>query len=398
MDKRHIIIIVGIIIFLIMLEVGVILGVYFKLKSNERDNINNRITDLSTNIILNMNDIFLELNNNLDKIAAVFRNNGNYIPRSNYTDLVQFNTSPIKSSVESYYYIAKINNNEIDTFNDFCDKYVKKGCYISETNSTTPPFSFPPVANRSVYHPYVYSEPILSAEVNTSLVGFDFSSFAATRFLLRQAQASINITGSRRTRLGRDIDGKPFSYGIILSKGAFINRTNPKLGEVFGYASGLANIHDIIDVAIDSFNADLNRNDIDFFVFDITQDGISNNKTFNFSLMYKENKEEYISIWFDDDMSIVDRDYMIVNNFTLANRQWKIYIKYLPDFINREKDNTPFVIALSVGAISLLLNVIVVVVVSIIFFINKQKIRLEQEKANVSNKRCIILLSINKIW
>ena len=66
---------------------------------------------------------------------------------------------------------------------------------------------------------------------------------------------------------------------------------------ILGYSCVFVNTEDMLNEAVKTLDLSITREQIDFFVFDVTTDGYTNIKSNNRSIVYKENKSDYYSIW-----------------------------------------------------------------------------------------------------
>lgn len=331
-----------IILFLVLIETGILLAIYFPVKASERNTVKDTIDEISDNLVIKINDTINLVKHNLDRNAAFFRINGIYVPETNYTDYIQFDSLPIKNSVESYFWVPKLPFAEKDYYEQFCKDNIYEFCIIHEYDLNDPYYPLlEPVKPRPFYYPIAYAEPILST--GDLLTGFDMKSFFGTAVFVDIALTSVEETASFRVGISQNQNNNS-SFSILINKPSTIehNQTLANTNDIFGIVFGILNIGFVLDDVIEDNIVSINRDDLDIFVFDTTLDGFVNNKTANISLLYKETNHKYKNIWFEDDLHDED-DYGHNHRvFEFLDRKWDIYFYYHDDYINDEEDNLSF--------------------------------------------------------
>ena len=355
--ERRIIIIISVLVLLGLIEIVISIGTHFILKNKDNMNVMNKLQEINDNIIDNLKDILYRTERSISRAATFFNIHGIYISQSQYNELLQNEVNIILKSIESFIWVLKLPDVNKTTYQNYCRENIFENCTISEYNVTNQ--SFVPVRYKPYYYPLVLATPPLST--GNMLIGFDLTSHPATNVFIELSLKNINTTGSFRVGLSKKDLNNPNSYGILLSKPSFFNNSNPKLSEINGLMWAIIHLNDLATYAIQSM--DVERNDIEMLIFDVSEDGFANNKTNNISLLYKENSEQYKYIWFDNDVLIPAN--MFKNSLNIVYRNWTIYFKFSNAFTNKFRTDLPVSIPCIIMTISLLINIIIILLYNI---------------------------------
>jgi signal transduction histidine kinase len=361
-------------VIIVILGLSVMVG-YFIFKfynKNEEDKFSTDILRISNNIQY-QTYLFIQYIQFALLRTTIFINNLNvtYIPISVFNDLLHIDSYPQRNMIELYAWMQLVHYDELRAFQTFYTEQYGRNFTVTEYNITSRQYVPAPV--HDFYFPMTLIEP--SSNLTAAIIGLDFYS-PLTRILILDTLNNTNATGTRRTGIARNT--QIYSYGILINQLSVINTNN-----VIGILSVLININNIITGAIQNANIDLNRSDIDLFVFDITQDGYVNVPNSNISLLYKENNPEYAHIWHDFD---VKTNFNTINTtFIITNRVWNVFFKFNDVFIHKYYSDTKYIISSS-------LAVVVCVILCIIFLlchayiINKRNAELEKDKYDNAKK------------
>jgi signal transduction histidine kinase len=366
----------SLLIVAILLELAATLTVYFVLHSQETSSIKETMHSIVDDIMFQSNQTILLIRHNLNRDAAFFRINGIYVTEDDFIDEVHVASDPLRYSVESYFWVAKVPEAEKNTFNSFCNKSVMAGCYLKEVNSS----GFYPVKSRSSYFPMVYSTPPLAS--GDLLTGFDFMSFPSTKLLTDTILKTYRTTGTIRVSLSARKDN-PSSFGFILGKVSLKNNTDRDTNKINGIMMAIVNINDIFTHSIIDTHVGVAREDVDLTVFDITDDFFINNKKFNISLLYKENKPEYKDMWYPENYT--DTEFMVARTFDALDRKWDLRFKFSDKFVNDNRTSTVLLTIISMSAVFLLFDIVIFALCKM-YEASKTNEALEKDKRTTANK------------
>ena len=382
-NAKRLAILIVVALSILAIEIGLIVGIYYYISHNNNNNINDIMSTVGENIINYFNFKIEGAKYIVAKNAAFFRIHGIYLSSENYTDLIQNDISPSKGNVESYLWIPKISNSTIDSYQNYCRKYVIENCMIKQLyyfNRTQ--ILFDQVHGRDYYYPLIFAEPKFPEREESILIGFDLNSNNITKSIISIANSSNNVSVTYRINLIQPLDN-PNSHGIIMNYPSFVDPKNFDANNIFGYSSALIRVGDILDETFKYVNFDINRQDIDMFVFDITIDDYVNIKKNNISLLYKENKKEYENIWFFTDINT--QFGTIYFNYQIANRQWIFYFKYSDNFIIKNNTNLLIIIPSAMAGTFFLTDIIIVILYNYYNSL-KQKTILEEKKSTIATQ------------
>lgn len=375
--QKHVIL--GIIfIGLVLVETAITVGVYFILHKSDKRSIHREMQTISDNIIDEFDQTMDIAKFTLNRTATFIRLYGPYLSVSTYTDMIQANSSPIGAGIDTNIWIYKLPNAELYQFQNFCRQNITPNCTIFEYNFTTQNFG-PVASNRPYYWPIIFYQ---STNQNTSeIIGFDLYSTSATAQSINVLlQNNTNFTATARISLSSPDPTNPYNYGFVLSRLVYFNESLTDLDQIYGAALITMRTGDIFNYAIDKLNISVQRNDMDLFVFDITDD-LGTNHTRNLSLLYHENKDEYSKIWFPTELH---NDYsLIAINHTRFRRTWTIVFKFSNDFIRGSRNAQVIIIPCVMGAIFIMVDIIVVVLY-LLFMAMITRAKIEREGKDVA--------------
>lgn len=352
--KKNVIIIIFFLIILLM-QLSVCLITHFVLKNKDNNLVNSNLNEISNSILNEVNFITTFIKNSLNRSAAILRINGIYTSRKDFIDYMQYENSPIKSSIESFFWIAKLPGNEKTIFEDFCKKNIKENCSISEIGVNR---TLVPVGNKEYYWPISNASPFLS--ISGSILGFDLNSNNITKIFIDFSLLD-EFTSTVRINLGTR-PNNPNSFGVLVNKLAYKNLEEFSFHNINGISSCIININDILTYTINVLNLTLLRKDVDLFVFDNSNDNLVDNKKLNVSLLFKENKDEYKNIWFYDDEYFKNNELLFKYNFDWINRKWIIYFKYSDSFMDSNRNENYIFIPIVIAIASILVNIIIIII------------------------------------
>lgn len=372
---------IGIIIIACQIITGIL--VFDKINSSEWDKVYEKEETIMGSIKNGMDNTIDVINYNMDRTNALFRDYEYSMTKEQYENFMHWSSLPVKSIVETYFWMPKIYYDYKMQYEDFCKKNIISTCYIFQSNESNPS-QFIPVPKRDYYYPIIYAEPPLAT--GNTYIGYDMTSTVSSRRFINIAKQSVNLTSSHRTNsLAKKVN--PNSYEILLSKFAFRNMTHPNMSDVIGIHMTTININNMINGIIKINKIEFDRDDFDLFIFDVTENDIMDKKELNISLLYKEINSEYRNIWFDDDMKYGNMNFSVIHklHYILKNRQWNIYFKFKNVFRDGIKENISMIILISISGLSVLVNVICVILY-ILFHNLKIKAETEKQKKIIANQ------------
>jgi len=352
---------------LVLIELGITLAIYFSLRENDNKSIRSTMNVITDNILLNMDTEIEKYKQNMIRTTAIFRRIGIFIPRTNYSDMMQFEYPFISNSAEANLWIPRISNLHLYEFQNFCRENIIENCTINELNFTSLTL-IPVILNRNNYWPVTFYEYGLDQFVNKQLIGFDLNSTSVTSTFIENAIKTTNFSSWVRTTLSKPSVDNPYSYGSIINllSMQYINDTNPvNIDHVIGIVSIVLNNEQVLDISLKPLNIGISRKEIDVFMFDITDDSIANNKSLNSSLLYKENKLKYNNIWISSDIS--SSFSIIKKNYTFIDRQWVICFKFSKAFINNEKGIVVIIVPSVLGSLFILVDIILIIFIELVY-------------------------------
>jgi signal transduction histidine kinase len=357
-------------ITLIIINILIVLPLYFYLKNIENDSINSKMNDIGEQILSVTTENAENVNHELLRSVSAFSENGIYISNKSFINYLQYDNFVYKKNVQTFFWIARVFYNDTTVFEKFCSENVYPNFTIKELNATTN--TMIPVKKRIQYWPIVYFDPYIPAY--EFLIGYDASQTPWTLYLIYLAQ--LNVSASFRIDLAKGIYENPYSYGAIIATGAYINKS---------FIGGMYAIINANSLFQQSFRAkNLDEKDINLFVFDVTNDGLANNTKLNISLLYKNNVPENQNIWFETN---VQQNFNTKRHvFKFLQRTWIVYFSFTNSYIEKVKSNTYIIITVSIVAILILLDIICMTYVYFIGLYKKQ-IRYEIENKNIERQK-----------
>ena len=374
-------------LFIICVEVGIILAIYFPLTNSDGNAVNESLNQMGKNIATSITNVVRSLRHNLDTLNAVFEINGYYISKNNYIKYIQYDTLANVNIFGTLFFIAKIPSENVTQFETFCNQHVSNNFTIKEINFTTGQFS--PVSGRPFYYPYVYGYPSFIGE--DIFTGYDFNSFPTTKYYVDIGTKAPNITGSTRLTLSvSSSTNNPYSYGIALLQTTTYFDENTNTSSVIGISVITVLIEKALNNGVNVLNFTLSRDDVDVLVFDITDDGFANNKLLNVSLLYKENKNTYDHIWFQEDIkNISDTKYMFNHTINFLDRTWVVYSIFNESYVASTRSKQ-YLLLVTIAPVSfLIINFIILGIfasVVVLNYKNDELVESEKNKRILSNK------------
>lgn len=358
------------ILLVIILNIAVILPIYFVLHKNENDRISNVLNVTGAQILNTTTINIANINHELQRSSSIFRQNGIFISNNSFVDYLQFNNFQYKNYVQNFFWVAKVPYNETASFNNFCTNNVFPNFTIKQTNISNGEYI--PVQPRNEYWPLVYFVPLLQPYIN--LIGYDIGSDPISRDLfLNVINDNQNVSASSRINLVQGIYKNPYSYGVLMGLGTFANNI------IIG---GMYAVIQVKNLLFQSFVENLQNSDVNILVFDVTDDGLANNVSINASLLYKGNIDAYTNIWFENNISASFNTKRYV--FQFADRTWVIYFSFLDSYIDKLRINTYIIITASVAAVLILIDAILLICN---YYLNlyEKNIIIEREKKETLN-------------
>ena len=362
-DKKTIIFL-SVLSILVLIELSISISTYFILKNQDDNRITTNLLKLNDNIINNFVDIVTRIGLSISRYSVVFNTNGIYISQYQFNQMLLYEASIIKDSVESFIWVTKLANENKTMYENFCRQNIFANCTISEYNETSQQLI--PVQTRPFYYPISLISPELS--VGLELIGFDFGSNPLTKIVIDMASKYINTTGLFRINLSRTPPDNPFSYGILLTKPSFQNNSSPNISNINGFMWAVIQLNDIATESIRLTHID--RQDIDMLIFDTSIDNFVDNRTNNISILFKENKDVYRNIWFDFEVNITKN--MFKNDLNIMDRNWTIYYKFSNTYIDKIRGELHITVPCIIAAICILLDIILVLLFRMFVTISKR--------------------------
>ncbi|XWV26388.1 histidine kinase [Tupanvirus soda lake] len=382
--KKKYIIALIILLILVLVEIGVTIGVYFYIKIDDDKVMKTKMIQANDNI---MSFIDFKINETIFIIrrnAAFFRIHGIYLSAKNYTDFLQNSKSPSIDNIDAFLFFPKIANQDLQNFQNFCREHIYPNCSIKQLKSINGNnITFEEVSGRDYYYPLIYADPRLPIDTEILFIGFDFDSYNVTKMIINTSKNSTEISATRRINLLRARNNNPYNYDILLNRLSFVDPNVPDTNKIMGISSALVRLGDIVINSIDNIDVAIYENELDIFVFDITNDGYVNNHRNNVTLLYKNNIKAYNDIWFPSDMNQFDNTF--IKTYNLGLRSWNIYFKYSNSYIKRNRSDLIIIIPCVMAGIFLLVDIIIVILYKL-FESLKQKNKLEKNKATVATQ------------
>jgi signal transduction histidine kinase len=344
-------------IVLILLEIAVVvfLFIFLRYRENSRLHKTNNVT--SSTFIDTLYQNLQNLNYVNHRNAAIIDILGPDISFDTYQHTLQLQFDSAADEVEAYEFIANVNQDGIDAFDEFCSAKVKKDCYLKQLNTTVTPLLSPTSSfesvklDRSIYHPLVHVYP-LSARFPfiNNLIGLDITSRSEGIIEIEQFDSN-GIT----SRLGLVApSSNPYgSYGVALGYPTVspLNTSIPT-----GYSALVIRLETIINKTLIANLFD--RRNVYMTMFDVTEDGYTNVMSNNISLLYKENLKQYHNVWQPHDII----EYSVTKDLTFLNRSYKFYFDYTPHYQSSLRNSLTYVIPIIIIAACLLLDLIVLLI------------------------------------
>lgn len=380
-NKKNIIFLI-IIFSVVIVEISVTITAYYLLVDNNDSNTEKLMKESNKNMLsyidLKMQEAIYVIKRN----AAYFSLTDHYISTNNYIDLLQHENLPSKHNIESYMWIEKLKNEDLNRFENFCIENIRSDCMIKKLISYKDR-TFERVSGKDYYYPLVFADPPFEGSLQKDLIGLDFASFIGTKDIIEIAESIPNITATYRITIpGVFQKNNPYSYGILLNYPSFKKINENNISQMIGIASAYIRVGDILQGAIDNLGLTITDNDIDIFVFDVTNDNYTINSDKNHSLIHRKNKPEYQSIWYPD--NITETNIKIYKNeYPIATRMWNIYFKYNKVFIDKNESILIIIIPIVLANIFILLDILFIILYNLISSL-KEKKELEEKKKNMS--------------
>jgi len=361
-------------LFFCMLVAGEIVAcvtIYKGYYNVEKRSIHNGIDIFTTNMKPQMNLLMARIQSVLSRTTSLFRIdciNKIYITQDDFNDAIGSSGNPISSVFELIVWIPKLLNSELQTYQSFCVNNISSECLIKDKNDT----SFIPVGNRSVYYPLVLVFP----ENNKykipydSLFGLDFYNDNSTKEYIDIALSKGGPTATSKIFLVNS------TFSIVINQPVYksLNLQNSSKpvnqSDIYGILMASLNITNMFNTLL-GLNINLNRLDIDVFVFDISPDidPLSNK-----SLLFKESKKEYENVTYEKDIIITE--YTTHDVYNINGRLWSIYYVFSNNYIQQHIDNNKYIITFVVTGIFMLVDILYIILI----IVNKKNIKFERDK------------------
>ena len=338
--KRYILI-STIIALVVCLQVGISLAVYFPLRNDGEQDINNQLRNIESRYQISLQFNFVSF------MHTVYIGEGmsNAMPYpdvylNDFINILRIDKCPTYQYQNEYKYVPIISNADRISFENVVNVTVKEGYQISDVEFTsTGEAIFSPAANRSYYCPLTWIAP------NESIAFFDFVGVD-----LCNVTTWDNVIGLMNNNPGRIVISRRFvlrTQTIILDIGKSILNS---LGDVVSYSLNGFFIEPVISTTlIETFGDEnallyiVDENNEDIFkseLFDITSNTYSHVRT----------------------MNITD------GNDTIST--WTMKYKYNPLFIDNLNNSSELIVLIIMLLMFLLSNLIVIIFIFI--FIKKK--------------------------
>jgi len=355
-----------------LVQIGIAVGTYYYNADSENTRVRTQLESMVSQTMdetLNVIDIFKY---NLERTANLFEIYEGLVPYDVYYSNMQFanlkNFALLNNNAEIFLWTKKVLLSEKSGFQNFMTKTIKHPYFLYDIIPTPPYVILSP--SRPVYWPVTYYTLTANTTIEyNSFMGFDLASTNSTNIFVHDVLSTSNITVTQRSKLLSDPN--PNNYGVWVNRLAFINgsdlfnndNNNNQIltpDDVYGFASIVVKIGQFFTMALSNINFVIDRNDVDIFVFDITNDSYANINANNISILYKETDEAYKDIWFSTD---VEDSYDIVKyNYTFINRNWQVCFKFSKNFIASLQTPNTLAILLIVVLGSFLIDIIIIMV------------------------------------
>lgn len=379
-------IVLTLIIWLILLiEVAIILSIYYHVKVDDDNNIKNLVNETNNKIMSYLNLRIDEAIFIIKRNAAFFRIHGIYLSLDNYTDLLQDKFFPSRNNIQSYVWIPKISNDNMANFEMFCNKYVTPNYtirQITKNDKNSSDIILEKANGRDYYYPITFVEPKFPELLQSIIIGLDLNKLDNDVNIIKIANNSANVTATFRINVAPNLKSNPYDHDFLLNYPTFIYPNDNNTNNILGYSSVIIHIGNIFSEATN--NIGINRNDIDFFVFDSTLDNFTNIQSNNISLLYKENESEYNNIWILADMTM-DNPYLLNYNYEIGLRKWTIMMKYSDRYIKASRNNLLIILPCILPIAFLLLDIMIIIFYKYLSSLREKAI-LEEKKANISSQ------------
>lgn len=384
-NKTHII--VGLVLLLALsIEIGFVVSINNYIKNNNDNDIKKNMEDTNDKIISYLNFKIQDMSYIIRRNSAFFRINGIYLSSDNYTDFLQNIFSP-QGNGPHYIWIPKISDKDIEDYETFCRKYITANCLIKQVKgnpNNRSDITFERANGRDYYYPLMFIEPKFPEPLQSILMGFDLNTLGNNFNIIKIANSSSEATATFRINLTPELRKNPHSYNFLLNIPSFIYLNSTDINKISGYSSVIIHIGDIFDEAAKNLDLSVGRDEIDFFAFDLTNDGYTNILANNISLLYKENKVEYNNIWFNRDIPVNEKS-IFSYEYNISSRRWIILLKYSNDYIHNSRSDWLIIFPIIMPVIFVLLDLVIIVFYKFISSL-KEKAVIEKKKANISTQ------------
>ncbi len=349
-------------------EIYVCTFIHDQYVSNENTNINSNIKHTSINIKLQFNNIISRIQYTLLRTTSLFRikyMNEIYVTPSEYIDNVYLNNDPLKAISGTIAWMPQLRYDQLENYTLFCKEHITPNCSIYQINNITGEQEN--VTYRDYYYPIMLYTPSFS--LPSAIIGRDMN-YGITQTIINDAFMSKSITGSSRILFNNE-------YSIPLNQLVFKNTSNTDNNSIINKSlvSGVIimalNISYIFDTII-RINGNIDRNNIDIFVFDST------NTT---TLLFKEHYSQYDFITDIDNMSSIISQYTITDKYNIGTRNWTVFLKYNNDFVQKYIDNNKNIILFIVVGMFIICDIMIIVSFQLYYKIKENSVLIQEKNA-----------------
>lgn len=331
----------------------------------ELDYLSHRI---SRSIVIQLNTT----NFNLRQYSATTRVHGIYMTAEAFTDILQVDYNPQFFTVQSYVFVAAIENSQRQQFEDFCSARIEDNCTIKDVTGTN---EFSPAPVRTRYYAVMFLHP---SPYKPSLIGLDIS-VPPLQPLFREIQEAVKLNSSiisRKVDLAGQDPENSNSFGVVMSHPVFRNASD-STSPVVGFHAAIIRLRDVIHQGF--VRVTLSRSEASVLVIDKT----NNTELLTDRLLYRENIPEFSGI---EDITKYDVKTIVY----VENRVWHIYYLYSTQYKDMQRSSQPLLITLAETILFVLMNILLISLV----FVSKYWAR-AQSYAKVNERTNSMLAFVN---
>lgn len=361
-------IIVGIVI--IIIEMAIASWLYMHILNIDNEKNNEVLSVLDEKIIQSFNRTIVLTEYSLERNNAFIRLHGKYITNDNFSNYIQYNTSPIKNNTDFFIWIPMIRDSELLDLDKFCGKYDTKNCTLKIYDDISREFIVEKKANRSAYWPILTIDPIKSA--NEKIIGYDYGNGYSNAFGNEYEMKRDILEGNGNTiisgKIKTGIIDESRKSQFFLGKLGYDN-TNRTQANITGISLAVLNINNITD----NFDIRDEASNFDIFIFSRDMYG-------NIGLVYKHEKYEHDDIQHMNQIKGLSSEYEV----GVANKKWIICIKYSEKYLNSLRGMEVVIIPAILVCLFLIVDIIYICS-CIIFELMKEKSNITKEKSKIAS-------------